>query len=58
MIEPEDLLSVTLEGKDKIKLVTRDKKNYLFKFSCCNEACEWFDALKVLPKATSSETDS
>ena len=57
MIEPDDLALVALEGRDKIKIMTKDRLSYLFKFNSCCEANEWFDALKVLPKAC-SETDS
>jgi hypothetical protein len=53
MLEPEDLALVALEGKDKIKIVTKDKRSYLFKFNSCCEACEWYDLLKILPKAGS-----
>ena len=33
MIWPDELASVALEGKDKVKIATKYKKSYLFKFA-------------------------
>ena len=38
MIKPNELVSVTYEGKDKMRIVLKNKKIYLFKLSFSIEA--------------------
>jgi hypothetical protein len=42
LIAPADIRSIALDGKDKIKLYTKEK-NYLFKFQTSEAAKEWHD---------------
>jgi hypothetical protein len=49
LITPADIRSLNMDGKDRIKLATKDK-SYLFKFSTNETAKEWFETLKSIAK--------
>lgn len=40
LLKPKSLISATLDGKDKIKIVTKEK-TYFFKFSSPETAKDW-----------------
>lgn len=44
MIQPSELVQITLEGKDKMKISTKNKK-YLFKFGTSEKAQDWIQTL-------------
>lgn len=46
LIAPSDIRNIAMDGKDRIKLITKEK-NYLFKFSAAETAKEWHDSLKA-----------
>ena len=47
LIAPSDIRNLAMDGKDRIKLITKEK-NYIFKFSSAEAAKEWHDSLKAL----------
>ncbi len=45
LISPQNIRSLALDGKDKLKISTKEK-NYLFKFSSSEATKEWHDIIK------------
>jgi hypothetical protein len=46
LIAPIDIRNLAMDGKDRIKLITKDK-SYLFKFSSSETARDWHDSIKA-----------
>ena len=54
VVSPTEYKEVSFDGKDKIKIVTKSDKTFIFKFINKNQAQGWHDALlEIISMSTS-----